>query len=80
MPNFQLEDYGKISLAFNTHCLEFVTAKFMLNSKFFQLFIHVVSIKNENFCCLYNISKHKMYTVFRAKARICSHENVTHFW
>ena len=56
--------------------LEFVAAKFILNLTFVQLFVWFVLTKNKN---LYNVLEHKIYNVFWAKIRICSHENVTNF-
>ena len=49
--------------------LEFVAVKFILNLTFVQLFIWFVSSKNKNLYSLYNVSKHKIYTVFKTKAK-----------
>ena len=48
-------------------------------TKFFQLFNQFLLTKNKNLYNSYNVSKHKIYTVLRVKAIICSHENVTNF-
>ena len=57
-------------------CFKFVAAKFILNTTFAQLFIWYESTINKTLYSLYNVSKDKIYTVFRAKARTYSHKNV----
>ena len=59
--------------------LKLLAAEFILNLTFVQLLIRFVSTKNKNLYSLYNISKHQIYTIFRVKARTCSHKKVTNF-
>ena len=67
----------KKSCIIRTDFLENAAVKFNRNLSFFLTFYRFALTKNKNLHNLYQMLKHKIYTVFRTSTRTCSHKNIT---